>query len=442
MHTILLCGGSGQRLWPLSGRIRSKMFLELLPAPGGGTESMLGRVCRQLNQCGLGESALFVTHKDQKALTRRYTGNGYPVIGEPYKRGTFTAAALGALYLHSTGKAKPEDTLCVAPADMFADDAFFRLFHQFTDTLAASQADLVLLGTRPTHPSDQYGYIVPGKGTISAYSPVLSFEEKPVISRARELVREHALWNCGVFAFSLRFMLSHLEQMGLPIDLAAFTDLYPGFPVRSFDKEVAERSSKAVVLPHEGEWRDLGSWETLTAQLNHPVIGAGGIWGESGHTHIVNELNIPLHVIGVPGIVAVGSPEGILIAGKAEANAIKEILQDVSAAPRYGETEWGSFTVLDEATSGSGLVLTIKLSLLPDHALPEMPCLHSSKSWMIVSGHGEVVLNGSVAAARTGEIFTMVRGDRHGIRAFTAMKLIEIRTLEEENDDDDRIYDS
>lgn len=139
---------------------------------------MLGRVCRQLNQCGLGESALFVTHKDQKALTRRYTGNGYPVIGEPYKRGTFTAAALGALYLHSTGKAKPEDTLCVAPADMFADDAFFRLFHQFTDTLAASQADLVLLGTRPTHPSDQYGYIVPGKGTISAYSPVLSFEEK------------------------------------------------------------------------------------------------------------------------------------------------------------------------------------------------------------------------------------------------------------------------
>lgn len=98
--------------------------------------------------------------------------------------------------------------------------------------------------------------------------------------------------------------------------------------------------------------------------------------------------------------------------------------------------------MLDEATSGSGLVLTIKLSLLPDHALPEMPCLHSSKSWMIVSGHGEVVLNGSVAAARTGEIFTMVRGDRHGIRAFTAMKLIEIRTLEEENDDDDRIYDS
>lgn len=440
MHTILLCGGSGQRLWPLSGHIRSKMFLNLLPAPGGGTESMIGRVCRQLDHAGLGESALFVTHKDQMALTRRHTGNGYPVIGEPHKRGTFTAAALGTLYLYSTGKAKPEDTLCVAPADMFADDGFFQLFHQFPDILTASGAELVLLGTRPTHPSDQYGYIVPGKGADGAYSPVISFEEKPDISRAEELIREHALWNCGVFAFPLSFMLSHIQQMGLPAELAAFTALYPEFPVRSFDKEVAERSSKAVVLRHEGEWRDLGSWETLTAQLSQPVTGAGGIWGTCQHTHIVNELNIPLHVIGVSGIVAVGGPEGILVAGKGEANAIKEILQNATAEPRYGEAEWGSFTVLDRTLNGSKLVLTITLSLLPNHDLPEMLCGHSGKSWIILSGQGEAVLNGLPAAAQPGGIFTIARGDRHGIKAFTAMKLIEVRTLEEE--DDERIYSS
>ncbi|MHA6529937.1 sugar phosphate nucleotidyltransferase [Paenibacillus sp. BAC0078] len=440
MHTILLCGGSGQRLWPLSGRIRSKMFLNLLPAPGGGTESMIGRVCRQLDHAGLGESALFVTHQEQIGLTRRHTRNGYPVIGEPHKRGTFTAAALGALYLYSTGKAKPEDTICVAPADMFADDGFFRLFHQFTDILAASQAELVLLGTRPTHPSDQYGYIVPGKGANEAYSPVISFEEKPDISRAEELIREHALWNCGVFAFRLSFMLSHVQQMGLPAELAAFTELYPEFPVRSFDKEVAERSSKAVMLRHEGEWLDLGSWETLTAQIPEPVIGAGGIWGACQHTHIVNELNIPLHVIGVSGIVAVGSPEGILIAGKGEANAIKEILQNAAGEPRYGEPEWGSFTVLDRTLDGSKLVLTISLSLLPNHDLPEMLCEHSGKSWIILSGQGEAVLNGLPAAAQTGGIFTIARGDRHGIKAFTAMKLIEVRTLEDE--DEERIYSS
>ncbi|MDF9844346.1 MULTISPECIES: sugar phosphate nucleotidyltransferase [unclassified Paenibacillus] len=429
-HTILLCGGSGQRLWPLSGTIRSKMFLNLLPAPGGGTESMIGRVCRQLGQAGLGESALFVTHKDQRALVRRYTGGGYPVIGEPHKRGTFTAAALGVLHLYALGTAKPEDTICVAPADMFADDDFFRLFHQFTDVLSASGAELVLLGTRPAHPSDQYGYIVPGTRGAGAYAPVLSFEEKPGSARAEELISASALWNCGVFAFRLSFMLSQLQQMGLPAELTAFRDCYPGLPVLSFDKEVAERSSNAVVLRHEGEWRDLGSWAALSTELQHPVTGEGGIWGDSPDSVIINELNIPLHVIGVPGIIAAAGPEGILVAGKHEANAIKTIVQQHLSAPRYGECSWGSYTILDRTTSGPQQILTIKLSLLPDQELPETTS-HFRKHWLILSGHGETLRNGLYTAARTGDSFTIGRDEQHGIRARTAMELIELRVSDD-----------
>lgn len=425
-HTILLCGGSGQRLWPLSGAIRSKMFLNLLPAPGGGTESMIGRVCRQLDQAGLGDSALFVTHKDQQALVRRYTGGGYPVIGEPHKRGTFTAAALGVLHLYAGGTAKPEDTICVAPADMFADDDFFRLFHQFTDVLATSGAELALLGTRPARPSDQYGYIVPGPDIAGAYAPVIAFEEKPTRPRAEELLRAAALWNCGVFAFRLSFMLSQLQQMGLPAELKAFADCYPGLPVLSFDKEVAERTSSAVVLRHEGEWRDLGSWAALSAELQQPVTGVGGIWGESADTAIVNELNIPLHVIGVPGIVAVASHDGILVAGKHEANAIKEIMQLNAAVPGYGESSWGSYTVLDRTAGGPQQILTIKLSILPDCELPETTC-HYRKHWHIVSGYGEILRNGHYAAAHPGDFFTINPGEQHGIKAHTAMELIELR---------------
>jgi mannose-1-phosphate guanylyltransferase len=427
LHTILLCGGSGQRLWPLSGRIRSKMFLKLLPAPDGGTESMIERVCRQLENSGLGPSSMFVAHQDQAALMRRYTRNGYEILGEPHKRGTFTAAALAALYLHSAGKAGPEDIICAAPADMYADDGFFQLFHQFREVLSASQAELALLGTRPTYPSDQYGYIIPGAEYNGVYSRVLSFEEKPGLSRAAELIEKQALWNCGVFAFRLGFMLRHLEQMALPTELSAFTGLYPDFPVRSFDKEVAERSSNAVVVRHEGEWRDLGSWDTLTAQLHQPVIGTGGIWGNSRNTHIVNELSLPLHVIGVSDIVAVGSPEGILIAAKQEANAIKEIIHTPSAKANYGETAWGHYTVLDQTSGDLGAVLTIKLTLLAGHELPEMSFPDTSKRWMILSGHGEVVLNGLAAAARSGDTYAVARGERHGIRACSAMELLEIR---------------
>ncbi|MBP2111530.1 mannose-1-phosphate guanylyltransferase [Paenibacillus silagei] len=428
MHTILLCGGSGQRLWPLSGSIRSKMFLQLLPAPGGDTESMIGRVCRQLSQAGLDKSLLLVAHQEQVALTQRYTGSNYPVIGEPCKRGTFTAAAFGALHLLATGKAQPEDIICIAPADMYADDDFFRQFHRFEALLPDSGAELLLLGTKPAYPSEQYGYIVPAQEDDGGYAPVLSFAEKPDKVKALELMQEKALWNCGVFAARLGFLLEHLERLGLPVEFAALTALYPELPVRSFDKEVAERNTKAVVVRHEGEWSDLGSWDTLTARLPSQVIGVGGLWGECGDSHLINELEVPLHVIGVSGIVAIAGPEGILIADKKDANTIKDILAENSVTePRYGETGWGSYTVLDRESDGSRLVLTAMLTLLPGHSIPEMTCDHCTKSWMIASGHGEVRVDGCAAEAAAGGIYTIARGQRHTVSAWSAMKLIEVQ---------------
>ncbi|MCL6604912.1 MAG: mannose-1-phosphate guanylyltransferase [Paenibacillus sp.] len=427
MHTLFLCGGSGQRLWPLSNPIRSKMFLELLPAPDGGLESMIGRVCRQLTQQGLGESALFITHQDQTGLTRRYTKDCYPVIGEPWKRGTFTAAALGSLHLYSTGKAKLDDTICVAPADMFADDNFFNHFHAFPNILKASQADIALLGTRPTYPSDQYGYILPGLAATTEYTPVERFEEKPDPARAQLLIQQNALWNCGVFAFSLEFMLSYLRQIGLPIDYDEFIAVYPQLPVRSFDKELVERTAKLAVIRHEGDWRDLGSWDTLTEQLRNPIVGKGGLSGETSNTNIINELDVPLYVIGVSNIVAIASPDGVLVANKVQANEIKEIIGSHSTHPFYGETQWGSYCILDKTGSEENVVITLKLTILPDHNTRDLCSQYSSKIWTVLAGSGEVILDGSVHPARIGDIFTVAKGVIHEIRAFTDMEWIEVR---------------
>ncbi|KGE16990.1 sugar phosphate nucleotidyltransferase [Paenibacillus wynnii] len=427
MHTLFLCGGSGQRLWPLSNPIRSKMFLELLPAPDGGLESMIGRLCRQLSGQGLGESALFITHQDQMGLTRRYTKDCYPVIGEPWKRGTFTAAALGCLHLYSRGKAKLDDTICVAPADMFADDNFFGHFHAFPEILKASQADIALLGTRPTFPSDQYGYILPRLAATTQYTLVERFEEKPDLARALLLIQQNALWNCGVFAFSLKFMLSYLKQIGLPIDFDKFIAVYPQLPVRSFDKELVERTAKLAVIRHEGDWRDLGSWDTLTEQLRNPVVGKGGISGETSNTHIINELDVPLYVIGVPNIVAIASADGILVANKVQANAIKEIIRSHSTTPLYGETQWGSYCILDTTGNEENVVVTLKLTLLPAHNTPELCSRYSSKIWTVLAGSGEVILDGLVHPTRVGDVFTVARGVIHEIRAFTAMEWIEVR---------------
>ncbi|MEK4510021.1 sugar phosphate nucleotidyltransferase [Paenibacillus sp. FSL K6-2524] len=329
IRIVFLCGGSGTRLWPLSNEIRSKLFLEILPSPQGERESMIGRVCRQLTASGLWESASFVTSQEQAHLITRYTEGQLPLIIEPCKRGTFTATALAAVYLHTYRLAELDDIITITPADMFAGEDYFNQFKLLTSILRDSGADLALLGTKPSHPSEQYGYILPElSGNLGSleYSKVSSFIEKPDVDTAQTLIEQSALWNCGVFAFPLKLILTYMEQINMPTDYESLMAVYESLPVRSFDQEVAERISNSVVLPYEGEWSDLGSWAALTDHLDSSIIGQGKIWGLSPDTHIVNELPFPVHVIDVPDIIVAASPDGILISKKSSASKIKKIL--------------------------------------------------------------------------------------------------------------------
>ncbi|MBE7899966.1 mannose-1-phosphate guanylyltransferase [Paenibacillus polymyxa] len=433
MRIVLLCGGAGKRLWPLSNDIRSKLFLRLLPAPDGQQESMLGRVYRQLILAGLDSSALLLAHRSQVNLAFRHTEGRLPVLGEPAKRGTFTAAALAAAYFHTRGMGLDE-VLCIAPADMFAGDDFFHSIAALSGLLLESGADLAMLGTRPTHASDQYGYVVPGlqmrQEGKSAYAQVARFTEKPDLSGAQQLINQGALWNCGIYAFTLRYMLSCMEQSQLPLNDKELCAMYDSLPVRSFDEEIAERTERAVVLPYEGEWHDIGNWQTLTEQLGSRVIGRGQISGQTHGTHIVNELPYPLHVIGVEDIIAAASLDGILIASKSHAHAIKEQLGKLQLHPMHGETSWGSYRVLDEFEHRSpNDILAIRLTVLPDHRLNGR--IHGSglKVWTIVSGRGEVMLNGERFAAASGSVFSIPVDTYHTIRADldSKLELIEVR---------------
>ncbi|MCC3380798.1 sugar phosphate nucleotidyltransferase [Paenibacillus farraposensis] len=433
MQLVLLCGGSGKRLWPLSNDIRSKLFLRLLPAPDGQKESMLGRVCRQLAAAGLDSSALLLTHRSQVNLVLRHTEGRLPVLGEPAKRGTFTAAALAAVHFQVKG-AGLDEIVCIAPADMFAGADFFHRVAELSDLLLDSGADLAMLGTRPKHPSDQYGYIVPGQQTgkegKASYASVARFTEKPDRTRAQQLISQGALWNCGIYAFKLRYMLACMKRSGLPLNDKALCAMYDSLPVRSFDEEVAERAERAVVLPYEGEWRDIGNWQTLTEQLDSRVIGRGQI-SESAHgTHIVNELPYPFHVIGVEDIIAAASPDGILVAAKSHAHSIKEKLKTVQPYPMHGEASWGSYRVLDEFEHRSlGDILVARLTVLPDHCLNGRSHGSGLKVWTIVSGRGEIMLNGERFMAASGSVFRIPVDTHHTIRADLErpVELIEVR---------------
>ncbi|MGF6357362.1 mannose-1-phosphate guanylyltransferase [Paenibacillus sp. 4624] len=435
MHIVLLCGGSGKRLWPLSNELRSKLFVDILPSPAGGRESMISRICRQLDSSRLTDSAIIISHRDQASITARHTQDKIPVIGEPYKRGTFTAAALATLYLQSSRMAKNDDVICIAPADVFAGEDFFGNFQSLPDILKQSQADIALIGTRPTHASEQYGYILPGGVERNAYAPVTQFIEKPEAAIAENLLQRGALWNCGVYAFTVAFMISHIEKMGLPVHYDQLSSLYGVLPERSFDKHVAEKAQRAVVLPYKGVWQDIGSWDTLCAQLDSHVFGHGEISESSFDSYIVNELPYPMQIIGVPGIIAAASPDGILIANKNNSNEIKAQLGSLPLKPMYGEATWGSYRVIESSIEDENTtVTTLNTTVLPGKHIGLHWHRAGCRAWTVLAGSGHLLINGQVTQVTIGNQFKITSDSVYSILAETRMVILEVRIGEPEDE--------
>ncbi|MGF7047890.1 mannose-1-phosphate guanylyltransferase [Paenibacillus sp. DS2015] len=440
MRIVLLSGGSGKRLWPLSNEIRSKVFLKLLRSDDGSKESMIQRVCRQLDAVGLLQSALIVTHKSQVEITQNYVDAGISILGEPHKKGTFTAIALAASYFHSQMNVDPNETICVLPVDSFAELAFFQLLHTFPDVLSQSQAELALLGTVPKYPSDQYGYIVPNsdRNENTEYLFVTHFVEKPDEQHAIRLINRGALWNCGVFAFSLKFMLSFMKNKSLPTDYDEYLLHYEQFPELSFDHEVVEKTSHSVVIPYNGSWKDLGSWDTLSSHFESSVVGAGQISNDSINTHLVNELSYPIQVIDVSNIIVAASPDGILVASKSNSNQIKNKLQKAQQRPRYEEKRWGTTLVLDHSKLvGDGTeALTRKVNMLPGKNISYHMHRKRTEIWTIISGFGEVILDNKRFSIQTGDVIQIPCGAQHAVKAITALECIEVQIGAELDEED------
>ncbi|MEO3947747.1 sugar phosphate nucleotidyltransferase [Gorillibacterium sp. CAU 1737] len=450
MRVVLLSGGSGKRLWPLSNEIRSKAFLRLLVADEieVSRESMIQRICRQLKAAKLLDETLILTHESQVEITRAHVGEDISVLSEPFKRGTFTAIALAAAYYHSRLQLSLDEVICVLPVDSYVEDGFFDHILAAPAALAESGAQLVLIGTKPTFPSSQYGYILPEKSESETHEleveneaasrqrqavPVSSFAEKPSPKRAEELIAQGALWNCGVFAFSLGFLLSCLKERGVPTDYDALLAVYPELPEASFDYEVVERAAPIAVLPYSHAWEDLGSWATFAPHLGHKVVGAGGITEDCRNTHIVNETAIPIQVIGLSDVIVAASADGILVSAKEEASRIKSLLSNASDGIRSEEKRWGGRTSLN-------LLPPLDRSL--SSATPE-PLLHQiwmksgggsevhlhqdrDELFIVLTGKGELLRGEEVLPLIPGAAFPIPHGTPHRIQAHSALTGIEV----------------
>ncbi|MEK3764656.1 sugar phosphate nucleotidyltransferase [Solibacillus sp. FSL K6-4121] len=430
MELILLSGGSGKRLWPLSNDSRSKQFLKVLPNnTNEELQSMVQRVWEQLEQTNLSESTVIATSKSQVDMIQNQLGNQVPLIIEPERRDTFPAIALAATYLYSVKGTNLEEVVAVLPVDPYVETGFFEKIKELELALNESNADLALIGAVPTYPSSKYGYIVPNSDTSQQYFQVKNFKEKPSEIEAELLLKDNALWNCGVFAFKLDYIISLLQQKDLPVDYYRLLEQYKELEKISFDYAVVEKTKNIIALPYNGTWKDLGTWNTLTEEMGSQIIGKGIVCEESKNTHLVNELDIPITVIGIKDAIISASPDGILVSDKLSSPKIKEILNGFEQRPMYEERRWGWYKVLDHTKFDDGNeVLTKRIGVNAGSNLSYQKHFARSEVWTIIKGEGHFALDDKIRHVKPGDVLIIPVESKHGIKAITDMEFIEVQT--------------
>lgn len=430
MKLVLLSGGSGKRLWPLSNDARSKQFLKVLEDKNSNLQSMIQRVWNQLKTVGLEKSTIIATSQSQMEMIQSQLNEEVDLIVEPNRRDTFPAIALAASYVYTKKNTGLDEVIVVLPVDPYVDDSFFNRVKDLERGIYETGSDLVLMGVRPTYPSEKYGYIVPKKkvNELAETIEVARFIEKPSEEDAKELLNQGALWNCGVFGFRLSYLIQLLKEKQFPVQYEELRERYDKLPKISFDYEIVEKTKNIAALPYNGYWKDLGTWNTLTEEMATNQIGKGIISKDSTNTHLINELNIPVTVLGIPNAIIAVSPDGILVSDKEKSPKIKELVSNFNDRPMYEERRWGWYRVLDYAKyEGNQQVLTKRIGIHPGQNLSYQYHLARKETWAIVKGEGIVALNGKLMTVRNGDVLQIQVGDKHAIKAITELEIIEVQ---------------
>lgn len=423
MQIILLSGGSGQRLWPLSNEIRSKQFLRIFNEAGG--ESMLQRTLNQIRRTCAESTVTIATARKQVTLLKKYLGEDFDLAVEPCRRNTFPAIALAAAYLHDVKDVDASEPVIVCPVDPYVDDKFFAQFHELAAQITDA-APLVLMGIEPTYPSEKYGYIIPQ--TADKVSRVLSFKEKPNLVDAQKFIDAGGLWNGGVFAFKLGYVLNKAQTLLGTSEHAELKENYDALPNISFDYAVVEHEENISVIRYVGEWKDIGTWNTLTEVLDSNYTG-GGIQADKTCTnlHIINNTDVPIICMGLKDAVVVAGTDGILVSDKVASSYIKPFVENLDKQIRFKEKSYGTFKIIDADEHS----LTIKVTLNRGSRMRYHSHERRDEVWNFIEGSGIVILDDKIKFVRAGDLIQIPAECKHTVIADEPLKIIEVQIGED-----------
>jgi mannose-1-phosphate guanylyltransferase/mannose-6-phosphate isomerase len=430
---VILSGGAGSRLWPVSREALPKPFIKL---PDG--ESLLAKTLKRAAAAGAVTEMLTVTNREYYFLTREQyaaLGKGAPPMAfllEPAARNT--APAICAAALHVASRHGEDAVLLVLPADhLIADEAAFR--EAVGEAARLAQAGwLVTFGIAPSRPETGFGYIEAGEALSKSACRVARFVEKPDAAAAASYVAAGRFsWNSGMFCFSARAVLealgAHAPQVLAAVrsclaasDLAAsppvLAESFAEAPDVSFDYAVMEKAGKVAVVRGGFDWNDIGSWSAL-AELTAADAQGNRVSGEAVLVDAANcfiQSERVVAAVGVENLLVVDTPDALLVARRDRAQDVKQVVERLKVAAhetvRHHRTvhrPWGTFTVLEEGARFKIKRIVVK----PGASLSLQMHHHRSEHWVVVAGSAKVAVGGKETFLRPDESTYIPAGTAH-----------------------------
>jgi mannose-1-phosphate guanylyltransferase len=382
---------------------------------------MVQRVYHQIRKADESAIITIATSKTQVSAIQNQLGDGVGVSVEPCRKDTFPAIALATAYLHDVKGISEEEAVVVCPVDPYVENTYFETLKRLGEFAKTGDSNLVLMGIEPTYPSEKYGYIIPT--TKNEVSNVTSFKEKPDVKTAKEYIAQGALWNGGVFAYKLKYVLNKAHEL---IDFTDYEDLFSKYETLekiSFDYAVVENEKNIQVMRFSGDWKDLGTWNTLTEVMEESGIGDVIINDTCENVHVINELDVPVLCMGLKDTIVAASPEGILVTDKDQSSLIKPYVDKIDQQIMFAEKSWGNFRVLDIEDES----MSIRVTLEPGQHMNYHSHERRNEVWTITSGRGRTIVDGVERVVKSGDVISIEAGCRHTIIADTELKVIEVQ---------------
>lgn len=405
----------------MSNDIRSKQFIKMFTRENGERESMVQRMYRQIKVVDAEAILTIATSKTQVSSIHNQLGVNVGISVEPCRRDTFPAIALATAYLHDVQKVSSSESVVVCPIDPYVDDDYFECLKDLCIQSGKGEANLVLMGIEPTYPSEKYGYIIPTSKDSPSF--VSAFKEKPTEDIAKQYIAQGALWNGGVFAYKLSYVLRIAEKL---LGTSSYLELYGNYENLtkiSFDYAVVEHEKQIQVIRFAGQWKDIGTWNTFTEVMNDSNIGNVIMDDCCSNTNVVNELDIPIVAMGLHDVVVSASPEGILVSDKGRSSYIKPVVDKIVQQVMFAEKSWGSYKVI-QVDKGS---ITVSITLNSGQRMNYHCHQKRDEIWIVIAGEGRTIVEGVERYVKSGDVITMAAGMKHTVFATTQLKMIEIQ---------------